>query len=249
MNKKTLVIKVGTSTLLGQNEQPSEVFIKVSEDITLLKDQYNIALVSSGAIGFGVRLLGQKDRPKESNKLQALSCIGQPKLMAYWQKAFDPVIVGQALTTNHELKDKSEEKKLINATHALWSYGAIPIFNENDALADNEIKVGDNDSLAAHIALHLDASALILLSDVEGIYKNFGEKNQKLLHEVTVSDAKKYIDLKNSTYGTGGLATKIKAAQIMHTHKAPTYLASAWQDRSVSRAISGEIGTKFVVHL
>lgn len=248
MNKNTLVIKVGTSTLLGENEQPSSVFMNIAKDISFIKDSFNIVLVSSGAIGFGVRLLGQKKRPMALDKLQALSCIGQPALMAHWQKAFGDVVLGQALTTNHELEDKSEEKKLIKATHALWGYGTVPIFNENDALADTEIKVGDNDSLAAHIARHLNADALVLLSDIEGVYENFGKKNQRLLREITLSQAEKHVDQKNSAHGTGGLATKIKAAQLMQTQGAPTYLASAWQPLPVSRVLKGEIGTKFVVH-
>lgn len=235
--------------MLGQDERPSNAFVTIANDLRGLNSSFNIALVCSGAIGFGVRFLGQKDRPSDPAKLQALSCIGQPILMAHWQKAFGEVVVGQALTTNHELKDKNEEKKLLTAAHALWEYGVIPIFNENDALADEEIKVGDNDSLAAHIALHLKADALVLLSDVEGIYQNFGSADQRLLRQVTTKQAHQHASAEKSSYGTGGLTTKITAAEIAQAENISTYLANAWQENPVSRTLSGEIGTKFVVHL
>ncbi len=247
MTKKILVIKVGTSTLLGKNEQPSFIFSKLAKELTRLRNQYDIALVSSGAIGFGIRVLGLSDRPSELSELQALSCIGQPKLIAHWQHAFATIAVGQALATNHELEDKSEEKKLIQATRSLWGYGAIPIFNENDALADEEIKVGDNDRLAAHIATKLKASSLILLSDVAGVYKDFGNQNQTLLKQVHVREAKAYAKLGSSLHGTGGLGTKINAAEIAGSAGIRTYLASAHEPDAINRILKGEVGTQFVV--
>lgn len=247
MAKKILVVKIGTSTLLGKNEQPSGMFNKLAGDLTSLRTTYNIALVSSGAIGFGARVLRQKVRPAELDKLQALSCIGQPKLMAHWQRAFKEVIVGQALATSHELDDKSEEKKLVKATHALWNYDSIPIFNENDALADEQIKVGDNDTLAAHIAVKLKAASLIFLSDIDGVYENFKGNDQILLREVSLDNAKSHIHLQSSAHGTGGLATKSTAAEIAGKAGISTYLANAHEPNVIRRSLKGEIGTRFVV--
>lgn len=247
MVKKILVIKVGTSILLGENERPSSIFNKLAEEVAALHGRYDIALVSSGAIGFGIRTLGLRNRPSKLGELQALSCIGQPKLMAHWQGAFKKVAIGQALATAHELDDKSEEKKLIQATRALWTYGAIPIFNENDALADEQIKVGDNDTLAAHIAAKLKASSLILLSDVSGVYKDFGSNNQTLLRKVSVREAKTYTKLGSSAHGTGGLNTKINAAEIAGSGGVTTYLAGAHEADAINRILKGEVGTQFVV--
>ncbi len=247
MVRKILIIKVGTSILLGEDERPSSIFNKLAEEVAALHGKYDIALVSSGAIGFGIRTLRLRNRPSEPSELQALSCIGQPKLMAHWQSAFKKVAIGQALATTHELDDKGEEKKLIQATRALWTYGAVPIFNENDALADEQIKVGDNDTLAAHIAVKLKASCLILLSDVAGVYKAFDSNNQTLLRKVLVHEAKTYVKRGSSRHGTGGLGTKINAAEIAGSAGIVTYLAGAHEADAINRILKGEVGTQFVV--
>lgn len=242
-----IVIKVGTSSLLGKKEQPSAVFEKIASEIKILQSSYNIVLVTSGAIGFGVRELDLDSRPNDAKALQALSCVGQTSLMNYWHKAFNPLRVGQILVTGRELVDAVEEERLKSALSSLWGIGAIPIANENDALTDAQTIVGDNDTLAAHLAVHIEASTLVLLSDVNGVYQDFNTDGQVILRKVTTKIAKEHVTSSGIGFGTGGLTTKIQAAEIAGEAGVKVFLIDAREENAISSAMRGDNGTEFVV--
>ena len=231
---------------MGEKDRPSSVFGKIAIEVIQLMEEFNIALVTSGAIGFGMKAMNLEERPTSSKKLQALSCTGQALLMQHWQESFGKVWVGQALVTSRELDDEQEEKKLEDTLEGMWSLGVVPIVNENDALANDQIRVGDNDTLAARLAVRIGADRLILLSDVSGVYKDFAKNPTSYLRNVSCTDARKYIQSDTSQFGTGGLETKIQAADI-GGKKITTYIANA-RDKDVVRAVlSGNKGTRFIV--
>lgn len=247
MNKKpVIVVKVGTSTLLSRTDVPSETFQNVAGSIRQLTNDYSVALVTSGAIGFGVRHVGIESRPSELHKLQALSMIGQVGLLRQWREAFEDVTVGQVLVTRHDLEISGTAELFRESVEALWGYGALPIVNENDAVSTEEISFGDNDRLAAEVAVALGAEKLVMLTDQDGIQADFGLTTQRRLEQVAVNEASRYIITTTSTHGTGGASSKIQAARIALDGGVEAYIAHASVPNAIQRAVSGASGTKVV---
>ena len=167
--KPRLVVKVGTSTLLEGHEVPTSTFEVIAKSLKAVGDQFDIVLVTSGATGFGVRLMGLHERPQEIDKLQALASIGQIGLMERWRQAMDSQVIGQVLVTARELGNQ-KDTHLLNATfEAMWQMGVLPIVNENDAITNEEFTFGDNDKLSALVAVAISAQHLILLTDQDGL--------------------------------------------------------------------------------
>ncbi len=244
--KPILIVKVGTSTLLSHNEAPSATFELVAASIRALTDSYRIVLVTSGAIGFGVRHLSLSERPQDIPSLQALSMLGQVGLMDRWRVAFGDLPIGQVLITRHELSHASDLRLLQRSIEAVWQYGGLPIVNENDAVATEEISFGDNDRLAAEVALHLDAQALVLLTDQDGIRADFGTPDEKRLSQVTLAEASRHIVTTQSTVSRGGAASKLVAAELALGAGVQVYIAHAATEHSVGAALAGKIGTKII---
>ncbi len=244
--KPTIVIKVGTSTLLSRNDLPSTTFHNVAQSIRELTSTYNVVLVTSGAIGFGVRHVGLDHRPTGLHKLQALSMIGQVGLLRQWREAFEDVTVGQVLVTRHDLETSGTAGLLRDSVEELWEYGALPIVNENDAVSTEEISFGDNDRLAAEVAVVLAAEKLVILTDQDGIQADFGTANQRRLASVRVDEAGQHIATIASVHGTGGASSKIQAARIALAGDVEVYIARASEPHSIERSISGATGTNVV---
>ncbi len=216
------VIKIGTSTLTHStgclNIKRIERFCKVVSD--LKNAGHEIIIVSSGAVGMGVGKLSLKSRPQDIPTKQAVAAVGQCELMYTYDKLFSEYRhnVAQILLTEHDINDASRKQNFHNTLSRLLELGCIPIINENDTVATEELGIGDNDTLAAIVSVNINAELLILMSDIDGLYTSdpHKDKDAKLIdnvYEIT-PDIIKLAGGKGSELGTGGMATKIRAAEI-----------------------------------
>ena len=245
-NLPILVIKVGTSTLLDQSEQPSATFGFVADSIRKLSETHRIILITSGAIGFGVTRLGLEARPQELAKLQALSMIGQVGLLKSWREALEGTTVGQVLVTRHDLQQEVMTDYFRQSIEAIWGYGGLPIVNENDAVTRDEISFGDNDNLSAEVAVAMKAKTLIFLTDQDGIQANYGTPNQCRLEFVTTTEAHQHLVPNKSYLGKGGASSKIQASCIALARGVDVYVAHAGVAYSIEDVLIGKSGTKVI---
>lgn len=247
---KRIVIKVGTSTLTGGGTGPDRVFInslaaQIAEQRRLGRQ---VILVSSGAIRAGMGRLGVAEKPRTIPGKQAMAAVGQGVLMALYGDilANYAIPAGQVLLTRDDLKHRSRYVNARNTFEALLTAGALPIVNENDTVAIDEIKVGDNDTLAALVTSLTDADALILLSDVAGLYdKNpLTHPDAKLVERVAhLDDATLAMAGGAGTPGgTGGMVTKLSAARIATSSGAAMWIADGRRPNVVSDCLSGATG-------
>lgn len=217
-----IVLKVGTSTLVENNGQIKEEKIKnLCKEISKLKSKgHEVILVSSGAIGIGVGKLGLDKKPSDIPSKQAVAAVGQCELMYVYDRIFSEfsITVGQMLLTGADLKSVDRHTNINNTLNKLLQYGVLPVINENDSIATDEIKVGDNDTLSAIVATSVNADLLIILSDVNGLYSADPRKDKsaKLIKEVyeLTDEILALAGGEGSSLGTGGMVTKLKAAKI-----------------------------------
>ena len=217
-----IVIKIGTSTLAHPtghlNIRRVEQLCKIMSDIK--NAGHELILVSSGAIGMGVGKLGLRERPKDIPSKQAAAAVGQCELMYTYDKLFSEYhhTVAQLLITGDDTASNTRRFNFTNTLNRLLELGALPIINENDTVATDEIVIGDNDTLAAIVARSVHAEMLILLSDIDGLYTAdpHTHPEAKLLHHVTGIDdhIREIAGISSSTQGTGGMVTKLHAADI-----------------------------------
>ena len=217
-----IVIKIGTSTLAHPtghlNIRRVEQLCKIMSDIK--NAGHELILVSSGAIGMGVGKLGLRERPKDIPSKQAAAAVGQCELMYTYDKLFSEYhhTVAQLLITGDDTANDTRRFNFTNTLNRLLELGALPIINENDTVATDEIVIGDNDTLAAIVARSVHAEMLILLSDIDGLYTAdpHTHPEAKLLHHVTGIDdhIREIAGISSSTQGTGGMVTKLHAADI-----------------------------------
>ncbi len=217
-----IVIKIGTSTLTHATgklnvKRTGELCGVISD---LKNAGHEVILVTSGAIGMGVGKLGLKSRPTDIPTKQAAASVGQCELMYVYDRLFTEYghTVAQMLLTGADLAAEDRHENFNNTLSKLLELGALPIINENDTIATEEIKVGDNDTLSALVAASCQANLLVLLSDVDGLYSADPHKNPeaKLLERVQGVPDELFSVAGNagSALGTGGMVTKLKAAQI-----------------------------------
>ena len=217
-----IVIKIGTSTLAHPtghlNIRRVEQLCKIMSDIK--NAGHELILVSSGAIGMGVGKLGLRERPKDIPSKQAAAAVGQCELMYTYDKLFSEYhhTVAQLLITGDDTASNTRRFNFTNTLNRLLELGALPIINENDTVATDEIVIGDNDTLAAIVARSVHAEMLILLSDIAGLYTAdpHTHPEAKLLHHVARVDdhIREIAGISSSTQGTGGMVTKLHAADI-----------------------------------
>lgn len=222
-DKKRIVIKVGTSTLTHKtgrlNIRRMEKLVKVISDIQNSGRQ--VTLVSSGAIGLGMGKMGMQNRPDETPLKQACAAVGQCELMYIYDKLFGNynITVAQILLTKYIL-DTPRKNNVVNTFEQLFARGVIPVVNENDTVAIDELELefGENDTLAAHVAQFSNSDMLIILSDIDGFYDANPkvDPNAKLIPMVTEinDDIRKLAGDAVSGLGTGGMITKINAAEM-----------------------------------
>ena len=217
-----IVIKIGTSTLAHPtghlNIRRVEQLCKIMSDIK--NAGHELILVSSGAIGMGVGKLGLLERPKDIPSKQAAAAVGQCELMYTYDKLFSEYhhTVAQLLITGDDTASNTRRFNFTNTLNRLLELGALPIINENDTVATDEIVIGDNDTLAAIVARSVHADMLILLSDIDGLYTADPHTHPEaaLLHHVARVDdhIREIAGISSSTQGTGGMVTKLHAADI-----------------------------------
>ena len=217
-----IVVKIGTSTLAHAtghlNLRRVEQLCKVLSDIK--NSGHELILVSSGAIGMGVGKLGLRQRPTDIPSKQAAAAVGQCELMYTYDKLFGEYhhTVAQLLITGEDIACEKRHANFSNTINRLLELGALPIINENDTIATDEIVIGDNDTLAAIVAQSIGADRLILLSDIDGLYTADPRKNPdaKLIHRVHKIDEEILAlgGVSSTGLGTGGMVTKLRAAEI-----------------------------------
>ena len=217
-----IVIKIGTSTLAHPtghlNIRRVEQLCKIMSDIK--NAGHELILVSSGAIGMGVGKLGLRERPKDIPSKQAAAAVGQCELMYTYDKLFSEYhhTVAQLLITGGDTTNDTRRFNFTNTLNRLLELGALPVINENDTVATDEIVIGDNDTLAAIVARSVHADMLILLSDIDGLYTADPHTHPEatLLHHVARVDdhIREIAGISSSTQGTGGMVTKLHAADI-----------------------------------
>jgi glutamate 5-kinase len=250
-----VVIKVGTSTLAYEsgrlNIRRVEELCKVISD--LKNAGHDIILVSSGAIGMGVGKLGLLSRPTDIPTKQAAAAVGQCELMYTYDRLFSMYnhTVAQILLTASDVKAEDRHENFRNTLNRLISLGAIPIINENDTVATEEIVIGDNDTLAAIVAESASAELLVLLSDINGLYTAdpHKDKNAVLIPEVTELDS--YVmslgGEKGSSLGTGGMRTKLAAAKISTEAGCDMVIANGSDPNILYDIADGvAVGTRFI---
>lgn len=252
-----IVIKVGTSSITQGGTTTSDTFMDgVAAQVKQLQGEgREVILVSSGAVRLGLLALQAKPKPNEIPVKQAAASVGQGILMQRWNDSFQKVgvNVAQILITMDDYANRDTVLNLNNTIRTLLAYGAVPIFNENDAISTKEIGAvfGDNDTLSAVIASRMDADLLIILSDVAGLYEANPKlyPDAKLVPTVTdiTADIVKMAGDPTTRVGVGGMKTKIKAAKICHDAGCRMIIASSAETRPIVRAVAGEeIGTIFL---
>jgi glutamate 5-kinase len=248
------VIKVGTSTLTYRNGSVNirriEALCKIISD--LMNAGNEVILVSSGAIGMGVGKLNLKERPRDIAGKQAAAAVGQCELMYIYDKEFGEHnrTVAQILLTAPDLKCEDRHKKFENTVNTLLEYGVLPIINENDTVATEEIEFGDNDTLAALVAEGVRADLLILLSDIDGLYTGDPKTDESATLISEVKEITPEIEAlgggAGSELGTGGMQTKIRAAKIATEAGCDMIIANgAFPELLYSIMDSKSVGTRF----
>ncbi len=245
-----IVIKIGTSTLAHAtgklNIQRTGELCRVISD--LKNAGHEVIVVSSGAIGMGIGKLGLRERPKDVPTKQAAAAVGQCELMYVYDRLFTEYghTVAQILMTGADFLAEDRHENFSNTLSKLLELGALPVINENDTIATEEIKVGDNDTLSALVAVSAGADLLILLSDVDGLYSADPRKNEgaKLLQRVHGMPEELFALAgdEGSALGTGGMKTKLKAAKLCVEKGCDMVIANGEKPALLYEIIEGKEG-------
>ncbi len=249
---QTIVIKVGSSSLTNsQGKLDPAAFRRIAAEVAaLLNDKRKVVLVSSGAIASGAERL-KLGKPKSIPEKQAASAVGQARLIRQYEKAFEKfrIPVAQVLLTRDEMQEPDRYLNARNCFGALLKEKVVPIVNENDAIAIDEIKIGDNDNLAALTAKMIEADLLVLLTDVDGFFMkdNKGDVFQATeIREIT-QEVEESAGLSSSQLGTGGMITKIQAAKICSDAGINMVILNSKKRGLIKNFLSGKkVGTVFL---
>jgi len=252
-NVSRLVVKVGTGVLTDSRRQPDPAQMEqlVAQVAAQRKAGREVLLVTSGAVGAGMGVLGYERRPTELSELQACAAVGQSRLMAMYEKLFAAhnLHVAQVLLTHDDLEHHDRHLNARNTLVTLLRHGVVPIINENDAVSYTEIKFGDNDRLSALVTVLLPADLLVILTTVDGVIENFGRAHPRTLPVIERIDAglEKLARGTQSPTSVGGMASKIQAAKIAMRSGIPMVIASGRKKHVLERILAGETeGTLFV---
>lgn len=244
--KKKIVVKIGSSTLTaGTNRISYGKIESLARQITKLQEEYQIVIVSSGAIATAKQILDIHLEQNINNK-QALAAIGQPKLMRIYDEVFESfgIHVAQCLLTYHDFEKDITRENTKNTINTLLEHNIVPIINENDTVSAEEIILGDNDKLSALIAGIIEADILILASDIDGVFdKNpHLHTDAQLITEVSdLSEITKFIEEKPSKLGTGGMTSKLKAAEICFENNVEMYILNGNQFNFIENLMNNNI--------
>lgn len=232
-----IVVKLGTGVLTDSRKQPDAAQMEqlVAQIAAQRQAGREIVIVTSGAVGSGMGVLGFEKRPTALAELQACAAVGQSRLMATYEQLFAKfnLRVAQVLLTHEDLEHHERHLNARNTLVTLLKHGVIPIINENDAVSFTEIKFGDNDKLSALVAALLPADLLVILTTVDGVIENFGKANPKTISVIENIDdnVEKLAGGTNSETAVGGMASKIQAAKIAVRSGIPLVIASGKKEK------------------
>lgn len=247
--KRPLVVKLGTSLIVGSRSQVRRSVLRdrAREIASVVRDGTPVCVVSSGAIALGLPRLGLTRRPRSMPKLQAASALGQARLQAAWDDALgaEGIAAAQILLTATDVAERATYLHARNALNALFELGAVPVVNENDATATDEITFGDNDALAAQVAVLARARLLVLLTEVEGVLSRApGTPGARLIADGSI--ARNAVLGGASPLGKGGMRSKVLAAEVAAAAGIPTVIAAGATKEVLEPILAGEPrGTRF----
>jgi len=248
---KRVLIKIGSNILTGVNGVREDIIAQLCKDIANVKNRgLDVIIVSSGAISSGLKKMNLGRRPNELSQLQALAAIGQGILMRIYEKEFDKwgIRIGQLLITKEDLGSRRRYLNIVNTLFTLLHWKVIPIINENDTVAADEIKFGDNDNLAALITILSECQLLINLTNMDGLFerdpKEFKDARLIPLVEKIDKTVLSYASKDLSLFGTGGMQSKLQAARKASLAGVPTVIANGNLEGVITKVLDGEeIGT------
>lgn len=257
-DRKRIVFKIGTSTLTHAETGGLDL-VKMEKFVRILTDLHNqgkeIVVVSSGAIGVGRKVLGLKEKPTERSVKQACAAVGQSRLMMVYQKLFSEYNqnTAQILMTKITIANDTSRHNAENTFRELLDMGVIPIVNENDTVATDEIDFSDNDYLSAIVAAIVKADLLVLLSDIDGLYTDDPNKNPEarlIPYVERITDEMLGMAKGPTTdFGTGGMVSKVEAAGIANDAGADMIILNGNDMDNINRFLDGEeLGTFFKAH-
>ena len=254
-SSRKIVIKIGSNTLAKEDGTQNTEFMAnfARQCKNLISQGKQLVLVSSGAQVSGVSTLKEWARKKDLHFRQALCAIGQVELMAQWRKAFNEqgLHIGQLLLTKEDFEDNNRSLNIRNTLFTLADEDVVPIINENDSVSTLEFSIGDNDNLSALTAILWSADLLILFSDIDGIYTDNPKTNPdaKLINTVnSISELRSKIKIgETNSFGTGGIETKIQAAEKTTPYGIPLLLANGSKENILDSLAEGNAeGTLFL---
>ncbi len=252
-----VVVKIGSSSLTREDGRlRHDVVGSVADQLAAARaDGHEVLLVTSGAVASGVAGLGMATRPADVLTLQALSAVGQPRLMAAYDEALSRhgIVAAQVLLVARDFVDRTQYLHARDTIVRLLELGCLPVLNENDAVASNEIRYGDNDRLAALVAHMAGADMLLLLTDTDGLHTADPrtDPSARVVPVVTADDPLLTVSTggAGSARGSGGMSSKLAAARIASWSGVSTVIASASRDDVVRDALTGaDVGTRFLAH-
>ncbi len=251
--KKKLVLKIGTSTLTAGTRLISRGKIEdIGRQILSLRDDFDIVLVSSGAIAAAKQYITIRDAGKPIESKQAMAAIGQPLLMRTYNEIFADfgIQTAQCLMTYRDFENDTSRRNTLNTITELLKYNYLPIINENDTTAVEEIILGDNDHLSALVAVLIGADLLVLVSDIDGLF----DKNPHLHPDATliaevknIEEARSLVEERDSGLGTGGMNSKLEAAMLCQKNDIETWIVGGGRNDFLTDAFGGKNGfTRFL---
>lgn len=253
--KKKLVLKIGSSTLTGGTNLISRGKVEdIGRQILALADEYDIVLVSSGAVAAAKQRINIIDPGKLVETKQAMAAIGQPLLMRIYHEIFADfgIRTAQCLMTYRDFENETSRTNTLNTINELIKYAYIPIINENDTTAVEELILGDNDKLSALVAALICADLLVIASDIDGVFdKNpHIHMDAKLIPEIhNINEARNLVEERDSELGTGGMNSKLEAAMICQKENIETWLVGGGRNNFLIDALKEKIPfTKFSTH-
>jgi len=253
---RKIIIKIGSNTIAGKDGKIDFAFLDdfAQQAAALMKQGKQVVVVSSGAQVAGLSTMDKWPRKKDIHYRQALCAVGQVQLMKAWRRAFEKedLFIAQILLTREDFNDNNRTLNMRNTLFTLVDEGIVPIINENDTVSVEEIKIGDNDTLATRSAILWSADLLILFSDIDGLYNKNPKEDPSaaLIEEVRdLAQARKNISIGAANdFGTGGIATKLDAAEMAMSYGIPAILANGSKPRCLEALAAGtQKGTVFVV--
>ncbi len=252
-NVSRIVVKLGTGVLTDVRKQPD--LEQMGQLVAQIAQQHRagkqVVVITSGAVGAGMGVLGYEKRPTGLSELQACAAVGQSRLMATYERLFSEhdIRVAQVLLTHDDLEHHERHLNARNTLVTLLERRVVPIINENDAISFTELKFGDNDKLSALVSCLLPSDLLVILTTVDGVIENFGKRNARVLSTIEQIDATVQGMAGGTTSATavGGMSSKIEAAKIVVRSGIPLVIASGQKRGVLERIVKGEAeGTVFI---